>query len=83
MDEIQPRLDAIESKYLRFRFIKSPAENYVAVYDRRGGVLASLVYYAQWHKWTLFPEHTTVWSEDCLQAIREALLIMSKEFPHV
>jgi hypothetical protein len=60
------------SKYLRVVTEASlPGERGVISND--GKLIAILGYYKAWRQWVMYPQPNTVWSEDCLQAIREHL----------
>lgn len=41
-------------------------------------LIAVIGYYKPWREWVLYPEPKTVWSTDCLAAIKEHLARMSR-----
>lgn len=44
---------------------------------RTGEELGGLVWYPLWRQWVFIPEFGTIWSEDCLAAVREQLLSLN------
>lgn len=65
------------SKFLRVVSDNSmPDERGVMSNDNK--LIAVIGYYKPWREWVLYPEPKTVWSTDCLVAIKSHLAWMSK-----
>lgn len=64
------------SKFLRIVYDESmPDERGVISNDNK--LIAVIGYYKPWREWVLYPEAKTVWSTDCLVAIKSHLDWMS------
>lgn len=60
------------SKFLRIVLDPSmPDERGVMSND--GKIIAVLGYYKPWREWVLYPEPRTVWSHECLEAIKREI----------
>lgn len=65
------------SKFLRVVSDASmPDERGVMSNDNK--LIAVIGYYKPWREWVLYPEPKTVWSADCLVAIKDHLARMSR-----
>ena len=65
------------SKFLRVVSDESmPDERGVMSNDNK--LIAIIGYYKPWREWVLYPQPNTVWSTDCLVAIKSHLAWMSK-----
>ena len=65
------------SKFLRVVSDDSmPDERGVMSNDNK--LIAVIGYYKPWREWVLYPEPKTVWSADCLVAIKDHLARMSR-----
>jgi hypothetical protein len=65
------------SKFLRIvSDATNPTERGVMSNDNK--LIAVIGYYKPWREWVLYPEPKTVWSTDCLDAIKEHLARMSR-----
>ena len=65
------------SKFLRVVSDDSmPDERGVMSNDNK--LIAIIGYYKPWREWVLYPQPNTVWSTDCLVAIKSHLAWMSK-----
>ena len=65
------------SKFLRVvSDATNPNERGVMSNDNK--LIAVIGYYKPWREWVLYPEPRTVWSADCLAAIKDHLARMSR-----
>ena len=68
--------------YIKFE-ISEEVFNGKPTYDccnkRTGTGIAQIFWYKPWKKWTCRFNPDSVWSEDCLQDIRNFILILGKE----
>jgi len=66
------------SKFLRVVSDPSnPEERGVISNDNK--LIAIIGYYKRWREWVLYPQPNTVWSTDCLVAIKDYLARMSND----
>ena len=61
------------SKFLRVVNDEAVA-NECAIAGNNNDVLCVLQYYPPWRQWVMIPEPDTVWSHDCLDAVRKELV---------
>lgn len=61
------------SRFLRV-VTDETVKNECALAANNNDVLAVLRYYPPWRQWVLVPEPDTVWSHDCLEAVRQELV---------
>jgi hypothetical protein len=63
------------SKFLRIA-THDDIHDEAGVVSNNNGILGTLVYYRRWREWVLVPDEaaSTVWSHDCLEAIRAELV---------
>ena len=68
------------AKYIRFE--KEPSqfaeliggEGYSVINKRSDGLIARIEWHKPWRKWVVCFDANSIWSEDCLQDIREFIL---------
>lgn len=69
----------LDSEYLYFVEIPSPARRKTAVFDvrsrRSGSVLGQIKWYGSWRQYTFWPSPNTVWNRGCLQDINRYIQV--------
>ena len=61
------------SKYLRI-VSDEAVHDECGVVANNNAVLGVLKYYRPWKQWVMIPEVGTIWSHDCLDAIRQEIV---------
>ena len=66
-------------KYHYFSVVEVPSErgtekpSYDIINNRSCQQIGIIGWYAPWRKWCFSPCGTTIWSEDCLKAVQDAI----------
>ena len=71
------------SKYLRFetKYVEGRKTPICTVWSKSGDyILGEIKWHAGWRQFCFYPKDTTIWSDDCLDAIQTAIYDVDTEY---